>query len=139
MPNLRMVDLWLSATRVFPALQQAVEELCPTATVASPPAFTQRLLKALRRRGIKAESPIAEDCALLLEDTLWVQVVAPDADLTVQVAQLRATLRQRAVARAGYLIQPGPRPGWRWVQIAGQQAPSAGVVESQASTPEARH
>ncbi len=132
MPTSPLIELWLCSKRVFPDLQLAVE-LCQTTGVKSPTAFTRQLLKELRRLGVKAEPIKAESCALLLAGTLWVQVVAFDADLAVQADQLRNVMRQRALARAGYIVRPGsPRPGWRWVQISVRSLASGEAAEASA-------
>jgi len=136
MPTTPLIELWLCSKRVFPDLQLAVE-LCQTTGVKSPMAFTRQLLKELRRLGVKAEPIKAESCALLLAGTLWVQVVPSDADLAVQAAQLRTTMRQRAVARAGYIVRPGsPRPGWRWVQISARSLACGEAAEVSATAQE---
>ncbi len=104
----------------------------------TPIAYTRQLLKELRRLGVKAEPIKDESCALLLVNTLWVQVVGSDDDLADQAAQLRATMRQRALARGGYILQLGPKHGWRWVQISARPSPSGETAAGGATVQEAR-
>ena len=123
MPTITLTELWLCSRRVFPYLEVAVRG-CQMKPAKTPAAYTRQLLKELRRMGVKAEPIKGESCALLLADKLWVQVVGPDADLADQAVQLRATMRQRALARGGYILQLGPKHGWRWVQIGARPSPS---------------
>lgn len=88
--------------------------------------------------GVKAEPIKGESCALLLADKLWVQVVEPDADLADQAVQLRTTMRQRALARGGYILKLGPKHGWRWVQIGARPSPSGETAAGGATVQGAR-
>ena len=115
--DVRVIALKENARYLFRDIRLASTLTHYVTETQDPAYFMQELLKYFTQNGRKTRLIKPQERVIAVEETVWLQVLAADADRSGALDELRQMMQTEGTVLISYVVQLGPSLGWGRVQV----------------------